>query len=414
MGDRFTWSVAWRDLRYSLRQTLLTIGVVAISVTLIIFLNALIGGLQRRLISSVTGSIPHVVVKPAERAPLPLWEIAPEKETRYTGQVVKLEQQKRKIEDWRVWLPRLERYDPNILAVSPVVEGQGILARGTKRKAITATGLVPEQHNRVVELQSKLVQGRFFGLGAGEAVIGYQLADEFSIRLGDKVRFVSAEDRTATLTVAGIFDTGFNAVDSQTLFMPLRDAQSLFGLGTAVTSLGLKLERIFEAEALSRRLARQIPYETKSWMRDNQTLLTGLRAQSQSSNLILFFTTMASGFGIASILIMSVMNRQREIGILKAMGATRRQIIRVFTLEGTLLASFGACLGAIMGSVLCHLLFQLRTTASATGRQIEVFPMDLRWNTVLTAVAIAVLVGFFASLYPAWRAARTNPVEVIR
>ena len=214
--------------------------------------------------------------------------------------------------------------------------------------------------------------------------------------------------------MAGIFDTGFNAVDSQTVFMPLRDAQSLFSLGTAVTSLGLKLDRIFEAEALARSLALQVPYETKSWMRDNQTLLTGLRAQSQSSNLILFFTTVASGFGIASILIMSVMNRQREIGILKAMGATRRQIIRVFTLEGTLLASFGACLGAIMGSVICHLLFQLRTTASATGRQIEVFPMDLRWNTVLTAMAIAVLVGFFASLYPAWRAARTNPVEVIR
>jgi ABC-type lipoprotein release transport system permease subunit len=111
---------------------------------------------------------------------------------------------------------------------------------------------------------------------------------------------------------------------------------------------------------------------------------------------------------------MSVMNRQREIGILKAMGATRRQVIRVFTLEGTLLASLGACLGAIVGSVICRLLFQLRTTASATGRQIEVFPMDLRWNTVLTAMAIAVLVGFFASLYPAWRAARTNPVEVIR
>ena len=113
-------------------------------------------GLQRRLISSVTGSIPHVVVKPAERAPL-----STGKETRYTGQVVKLEQQKRKIEDWRVWL---ERYNPNILAVSPVVEGQGILARGTKRKAITAAGMVPEQHNRVVELQSKLGSGKIFRL----------------------------------------------------------------------------------------------------------------------------------------------------------------------------------------------------------------------------------------------------------
>jgi lipoprotein-releasing system permease protein len=412
--DYFTWSVVFRDIRFNFRQASLTIAVVAVGVTLIVFLNALISGLQRRLVGSVTGSIPHIVVNPVKRTPLPLWNVEPKKGVLYGARVEALEQQKRKIEDWVVWKPRLERFDPGIIAVSPEVVGQGFLSRGTKKAAVTFTGMIPEEHNRVVDIQSKLIGGRFFGLASGEAALGYKLAEEFSINLGDKVRITSSENLSATLNIAGIYDTGFNLVDSQTLFLPLRDAQSLLGLGTAVTALGIKLNRIFEADRIAGRLALQVPYETRSWMKDNESLLTGLRAQSQSSLLIQFFTAIASGFGIASILVMSVMNRQREIGILKAMGATRRQVIRIFTLEGTLLALLGSLLGAGLGSGLSWVLGRLRAPSAAGGRQIEFFPIDLTWWTVLTAISIALTVGFLASLYPAWRGARTNPVEVIR
>src|SRR5690606_29436305 len=144
----------------------------------------------------------------------------------------------------------------------------------------------------------------------------------------------------------------------------LRDGQTLFGVGTAVTSIGLKLGDIFGADAMARRLALQVPYETSSWMEDNQSLLSGLRAQSQSSNLIVGFTILGSGFGIASMLIMSVMSQLREIGILKAMGANRRQITAVFTVEGMLLSLFGGAAGAVQGSVLCLWLAGFRTTAS--------------------------------------------------
>lgn len=412
--DYFTWSVVLRDIRYHFRQAALTVGVVAVGVTLIVFLNALISGLQRRLISSVTGSIPHVMVQPVKRTPLSPWESSPEKGVIYGARWEPVEQQKRKIEDWTSWILRLKNFDPGIIAVSPEVEGQGFLSRGSKRLAVRFVGMIPEEHNRVVDIQSKLIGGRFFGLGAGETALGYKLAEEFSLNLGDKVRLTSQEDRSAVFNVAGIFDTGFNAVDSQTLLLPLRDAQSLLGLGSAVTGLGIKLEKIFEAQRLAERLALQVPYETRSWMKDNQSLLTGLKAQSQSSFLIQFFTAVASGFGIASIMVMSVMNRQREIGILKAMGARKKQIIRIFALEGTILALFGALIGAGWGSGLSLLLGSFRTPSAAGGRQIEFFPMDLTVGTILAAVIIALMVGFLASLYPAWRAARTHPVEVIR
>ncbi|MGC8784944.1 MAG: ABC transporter permease [Armatimonadota bacterium] len=415
MIDRFSLSVAIRHLLYYKGQTLLTMGVVAVSVTLIIFLGALIGGLQKRLINSVTGAIPHVVIRQPEREPIAAWEVAPARDSVfYLGERVKLQQQKRKIEDWQTWQQRLPSFSENIRAVSPVVEGQAFVNRNEKRKAVTVVGMFPEKHNEVVDIQSKLVRGRFFGLNGGEAVIGFKLADEFALDLGDKIRVVSSEGNVANYTVAGIFDTGFNLVDSQTVFVPLRDAQSLFGVGNAVTTIGLKLRRIFEAKDLAQQIALQVPYETRSWMEDNQQLLSGLRAQSQSSNLILVFTTIAAGFGIASIMITSVVTRLREIGILKAIGATNRQILQIFAIEGTLLAFFGAIAGAIQGIALSLALYSIRTQVSETGRTAGVFPFDLTPDLVIRAIVIAVVVGLAASWYPSWRAARVNAIEVIR
>ncbi|MBL8149966.1 MAG: ABC transporter permease [Blastocatellia bacterium] len=414
--DSFSFSVATRGLVHNLRQSFLTIGVVAISVTLIIFLTSLISGLQNRLINSVTGAIAHVVVRQKERVPTTLNDSPTAKttDTLYIGETVKLEQRKRKIEDWTIWVKRLESFDPNIIAVSPVVEGQGIVSRGEKRRTVAISGVIPEKQNIVVDIQSKLVNGRFFGINAGEVVLGYKLAEDFSLQLGDKVRIVSTDGNSATYTVAGIFDTGFNAVDTNTVYISLRDAQSLFGLGTAVTTIGLKLREIFQADVVAERLSKQIPYETNSWMKDNQNILSGLRAQAQSSNLILVFTTVASGFGIASILIMSVVSKLKEIGILKAIGATQKQILSVFAIEGTLLAMLGGLVGSGLGTGLCLFLMTFRTVASTTGRQADVFPMNLTFSTVAMALTVAVVTGFVSSLYPAWRAARTNPIEVIR
>ncbi len=416
LGDYFSWSVALRNLRYNSRQSLLTIGIVGTSVTLIIFLTALMSGLEKRLLTNVTDAIAHIIIRPAERPPIPVWKLPAGRspDVLYVGETVKLEQRKRKIEEWPTWLSRLEHYDPDILAVSPVVEGQGILSRGEKRKGVLVTGVIPERHNLVVNLQSKLVHGRFFGLNAGEIALGWKLAEEFALRIGDKVRLVSSDDIAASYTVAGIFDSGFGAVDSSTVFLQLRDAQSLFGLGTAVTSIGLKLNRIFEADTIAERLAMQVPYEARSWMQDNQSLLSGLKAQSQSSNLIVVFTTVAAGLGIAAILVMVVVSKLRELGILKAMGATRGQILAVFAIQGTALAAIGGIAGSFAGVGLCLFLGRFRSAASVTGRLVETFPIDLTAAIVARAILIALAVGFAASLYPAWRAARVNAIEVIR
>jgi len=415
MESSFSLLIAIRHLRYGVAQTLLTIGVVASSVTLVIFLSSLIAGLQKRLIENTTGAIPHIVIKQPERMPIPAWEIdsLQQEDTLYVGTTMSLEQRLRKIEDWTAWLDRLRHFDSNIIAVSPEVEEQAIMTRGARRTGVSVIGIIPERHNDVVDIQSKLIQGRFFGLNGGEAAIGYRLADDFDIVLGNKLRLINSKGVSATYTVAGLFDTGFRGVDDSVVFVPLRDAQSLFGLGSAVTSIGLKLERIFGAEELANRLDLQLPYEAESWMEENQSLLAALRGQTQSSRLILIFTTLAAGFGIASILITAVVSKLREIGILKAMGATSRQIIEIFSLESTILAAIGGLIGAAFGSWLSLFVYRLRL-AAAPGGERDVFPVIITTELVVGSILLAIGVGFFAALYPSLKAARVDPIEVIR
>lgn len=408
-----------RHLRYGIGQTLLCMGVVAISVTLIVFLGALIGGLQKKILATMTGAIPHVVVSQPERQPLATWDLiatddASPSAPLYVGSRIKLEQRRRKIEDWAEWLPRLETFDREVLAVSPAVEGPGFIERGARRAAVSIKGVSPERHNRIVDIQGYLVEGRFFGLNSGEAAIGYTLAQDFGLKLGDRIRLTSDIGNNESYLIAGVFDSGFRALDKDSIFLVLEDAQSLFGLGRAVTTIGMRLDHVLEADAIAARLALQVPYQVDSWMQDNQSQLAGLRAQNQSSNMIIAFTTAAAGFGIASILITAVVGKLREIGILKAMGATQSQIIRVFTLEGVILAFFGGLAGAAQGVGLSLFLLQFRQSAGSSGRETEIFPMDLTPQLVVTGVGMAVVVGFLASLYPAWRAARVNPIDVIR
>jgi len=416
MWNKVTWSLAWRNLRHGLGQSLLTMAVVGVSVVLIVFIGSLISGLQIRLTNNVVGAIPHVVVRQPERTPSAPPERASAGGARvlYVAQKIKLEQRTRKIEDWRAWMPRLERFDPLISAVSPVVDGQAILTRGGKRAAVQVQGVLPEVHVGIVDLQAQLVAGRFAGLNAGELVLGFRLSDEFAISLGDKVRLLGPGGVSRTYTVAGVFDTGFQAIDGGAVFMTLRDAQSFFGLGSAVTSIGMKVDRVFEAPDVAARLATQMPYEVEAWTEKNQNLLSGLRAQSGSSNMIQAFTIIAAGFAIASIMVMAVTSRLREIGVLKAMGATARQIRGVFSIQGTLLSLVGAVVGAVVGGAMCYALGNILIPSSETGRLAPIFPMEVSFRTVVVPVFMAVAVGFLAALYPAWRGSRVNPIDIIR
>ncbi len=415
IADRFSWSIALRGLLDSRRLTLLTVGVVGVSVVLVVFLTALINGLQKKLVADVTGAIPHVTVEPAEREPVALWD-RPEfrgQKRLYIGERTGTTQQKQKIEDWATWIPRIERSSAHIIAVTPAVIDQGFVLRGQTRKAVRIFGVRPVEYDRIVDIESNLQSGRFDRLAPGEVAIGRTLADDLKVKVGDRIQVAPPQGKTVSKTVGGVFDTGFGQVDQAAVFMTLGDAQSLFGLGSAVNSIDIKLDDVFAADNLAAKLGRQVPYQVDSWTKDNQELLRGLRAQSGSSNLIVLFAAVAAAFAVASILVVLVTNKLPEIGILKAIGASRRQIRRIFALQGTLLSFGGAVVGSILGSLLCWGLGSIPAPGES-GRVQPLFPFDLTWGIVIGAVVVATLVGLVASLVPARRAAKVEPIDVIR
>jgi lipoprotein-releasing system permease protein len=273
---------------------------------------------------------------------------------------------------------------------------------------------VPEVYNRIIDLQQNLVAGRYFGLNGGEAVIGLKLATDLGVGVGNRVSLRSEEGITANVTIAGIYETGFGSVDGGLVVVPVRDAQSLLGIGNAITGFGLKVRDVFAAERIAGELRQQLPFKVESWMQDNERTLSGLRAQSGSSQMIIFFTTASSGLAIAALMVMSVTGKFREIGILKAMGATAGQILRVFTLQGSILSLLGAALGSVAAFSLLRWLGGLQTISPTTGRASELFPIVMTAGNFLLGNGLAMAAGLVASVYPAWRASRVNPIEVIR
>ncbi len=410
---RFEAFVAARYLRASPGQTFLTVGAVAIAVTVVVFINSLIGGLQTRLLRDNVGALPHITVRPAPPDPTPLQDLhPPEAGTLYTSQIQKFSETRRDLENPERVVQQLSLFE-GVTVLSPAVRGQAFLVRGARRFGVTVSGADPPRQERIVGLQDDLVAGRWLDLGPDEVVMGFRLAGDAGVRLGDRVRLVSAEGVTEVFRVAGIFDTGSNAVDQGQVFLTLRAAQALFRTGRNVSSIQLKLREPFQADRVALSIRSSLGFEADSWMQQQAMFVNGFRAQDQSRMMISFFSLLASAFGIASVLIVSVVRKSREIGILKSMGTRDRQIMGIFTLQGLFVSLLGSAVGCAAAWLLLDFLSGIRQVARF-GKTDQLFPVSFEPSLFLYAAAAAILSTMLASLLPARRAAMMNPVEVLR
>lgn len=405
--------VAGRYLRASPGQTALTVGAVAIAVTVVIFINSLIDGLQTRLLRDNIGSLPHVTVRMPPPDPEPLQDVvASEPGTVHAARVEKLSQKRRDLEDPARVEEQISGF-PGVVALSSAVRGEAFLVRGARRFGVTVSGADPARQERIVQLEEDLVAGRWLDLGPDEILIGFRLAEEAGVGLGDRVRLTSSEGVSAVFRVAGIFDTGTNAVDLGQAFMTLRAAQSLFRTGRNVSSVQVKLRDPFQADRVAAAIEASLGYDTDSWMQEQAMFVNGFRAQDQSRRMISAFSLLASAFGIASVLIVSVLRKSKEIGILKSMGARDSQIMAVFTLQGLFVALLGAGVGCGAAFALLKVLSEVKQVARF-GKSDQLFPIAFEPSIFLAASGLAIASTLLAALLPARRAARMNPVEVLR
>jgi len=393
-------SIALRFLRQGRTQSLLILVGISVGVAVIVFVTALISGLQANVIDRTLGTQAHIRVE----APREVNRLA-----RAGDGVLQLvledprPQSLRPIDNWLEVRDVLDRL-PGITAVSPLVSGPAFGRRGDAVESVALVGIDPPRYLRVIPLDAHMVEGQL-RVGSGNVLVGRILADDLGLRLGGKLRLEAGDGRDAIVTIAGIFELGVRDLDSRYVYTDLKQAQSLLALPGGVTVIDLTVEKLFEADQLAARVRGLTGLQAESWMESNAQLMNALSSQSLSTRMISFFVAMSVALGIASVLAVSVAQRTREIGILRAMGTRRRQPLRVFLVQGAVLGLIGSAIGALAGLGLVWVFNRF-------GPGLFVIPLPPA--LIPAAMAIATIAGMGAALAPAWRASRLDPVEAIR
>ena len=401
----FEFGVAWRFLREGRMQTVLIIIGVAAGVAVIAYISALITGLQGNTLNKTLGAQAHItlralddVVTPA-RPPAPGVTALTETQPRA--------QRLRSVANWQALLPLLEQR-PEIATVSPMVSGGGLALRGEATQAIALMGVELERYDRIVGLRGKVVSGTA-RLGPGEAIIGRELASDLGLRVGDRMN-VNTGTVSDSVRVTALVDLGVKDLNRRTVIVPLRAAQSLLGLPGGATELDLQVRDVWAADATARELRNEYPFKVESWQESNAQLVSALNAQSVSTAVIRGVVLIVVVLGIASVLVVSVVQKRREIGILRAMGATRGQILRVFLVQGAVVGA----LGSVLGVLLAVALIWLFTTLVRGADGLPLFAITLSVKTAAQVALLATVCGVLAAIAPARRAAALDPAQAIR
>ena len=410
----FEWIVALRFLREGRLQTIFIILGVTIGVAVIVFMSALLAGLQSNFINRVLSSQSHIQLLPPREVARPL-RGATDNAARsdassvIEGAIVQAPLQRLKsIDQWQAIAGQI-RDMPEVLVVSPMAGGSALVLRGNVSRSVSLNGIEPEQYFRIVDLNDKMVRGSA-RLSGTDILVGIELASELGLDAGDKLRVSTVVGISNPLTVSGIFDLGNKAVNSRSVFMSLHTAQGLLGLPGGVTSLDVTVRDVYSAERVAQRISTATGVVADSWIRTGAQFFAAVSAQTTANRAIRFFVALSVAFGIASVLVVVVVQKSREIGILRAMGISQGQILRVFLLQGGLLALGGAAAGSLVGAG--ALVLWQRYVRNADGT--AMFPLVLDPTLFVLALMIATLTGLLAAVAPALRAARLDPVVAIR
>ena len=399
----FEWIVASRFLREGRLQTLFIVSGVAIGVAVIVFMSALLAGMQANFIRRVLSAQSHIQLLPPQQVSRVL------RGQGGVGAIVQPPLQRLKtIDQWQAVAGQI-RALPQVRVVAPVAGGSALASRGSASRSIAVVGIEPALYHLIVNLPEKVVRGTA-RLGSTDMLIGIDLASDLGVGVGDKLRVTAASGGAATLTITGLFDLGNRGPNQRTTYLALHTAQSLLGLPGGVTSLEVTLHDVYAAEAVARAITVATGVEADSWIKSSAQFFTAISAQATVNTAIRFFVGLSVAFGIASVLVVVVVQKSREIGILRAMGVARGQILRVFLLQGGLLGLGGAVLGCGIGAVALLLWHALARNADGT----PMFALGFDPWLFVAALGLAVLTGLAASVAPALRAARLDPVVAIR
>lgn len=401
----FEWVLATRFLREGLLQTLFIIAGVALGVSVIVFMSALLTGLQASIFKTLLDYQAQIVIKPPDESPRILRQGT---DVEFAARVQPRAQRPRSLDQWQK-VRDATLTIPGVLVVAPVIEDSAFIVRGDANTGVSVRGIEPQSYLRLIALEEKIIAGRA-NVSSTDVLIGSKLAQDLGLRIGDKLTLKAALGTSVVLFVSGIFDFGSQGQNTGSVYVALRTAQSLMGLPGGVTALWVKVAVPFEAESTEQQIAVQPDIKVESWIETNAEFFKALSGQTLSFFMIRLFVGLTAALGIASVLVVSVVQKSKEIGILRATGTTRSQILGVFLLQGAILGLLGSVFGSLMG---WGFLTAWRGFA-VNEEGVPFFTLEAGPVLYIYVALGATLVGTVSALFPAQRAARLDPAVAIR
>lgn len=384
---RLAFSIAMRFLSSSKTQTLLIVMGIAIGVSVQVFIGSLIQGLQKDLVDTTIGSSAQITVSSSEN----------------NG-----------VEEWQDIISEIASLDlpTDLTALSASADVPVFISSGDRALSVLLRGLqLPESHV-IYKTDSRLIDGSL-PEGDGEIIIGKGLKDELDVNLGEEITIFTPDRTVETLKVVGVFDLGVASLNKNWLISTIGTAQSVGKLGDTVTSIEMQVSEVFKADEnasiISERLSGSA-LQVTDWKSQNEDLLSGLNGQSVSSIMIQVFVIIAVSLGIASVLAITVVQKSRQIGILKAMGLKDSTTSFVFLFQGLALGIVGAVVGIAFGILL---IIMFSTFAVGTDGE-PIIRISLSYGFVMMSAFIAIGASTIAAVVPARRSSKLSPVEVIR
>ncbi|MBL0029165.1 MAG: lipoprotein-releasing ABC transporter permease subunit [Rhodanobacteraceae bacterium] len=338
------------------------------------------------------------------------------------------------LDEWEAALAKAKTV-PHVIGAAPYIEREAMLQGGRVSGAILR-GVDPTREREVSEIADRVVEGSWDALKPGEygIVLGRELALWAGAELGGDVLVYAPQVRATPagvlpqmrrFKVVGIFEAGMQEYDRGMAVIHVADAAKLFRMGDKVTGVRLKLDDMFKAKAVAADLADQLGgfYRVRDWTREHANFFRAVQTEKTVMFIILSLIVAVAAFNLVSSLVMLVTDKQSDIAILRTLGLSPRSVMGVFVVQGTIIGLVGIALGTIGGVLLADNVTRvMRFLESIFGFElmpadiyyISDLPSDLRWDDVGSIVGLAFVLCLIATLYPAWRAARTHPVEALR
>jgi lipoprotein-releasing system permease protein len=388
--------------------TLISIAGVMVGVTALIVVLAVMNGFREDLRDKILGVTSHVVL------------------SRFDGNMA----------DYQEVMTQVKKI-PGVAAASPFIYSQVMISSGQAISGAVLRGIEPETATKVISLARTLSGGSLEELSVGDRsggqqavpgiILGNELAKNLGVVKGEPITVISPLGRLTPLgqvprsqifRVVGVFDSGMYEYDSNLAYVSLQSAQRFLGLGDRVTGIEVRVDDIYQADRVAREISKALggfPFWSRDWMKMNKNLFSALKLEKIVMFIILTLIILVAAFNIVSTLIMVVMEKTRDIAILKAMGATSRSIMKIFMLEGLVIGLVGTLLGLLGGYTLCRLLAKYqfvqlpRDVYYISTLPVKMDPLDV---TLIAMAAIAISLA--ATVYPAWQASRLDPAEAIR